>query len=83
MDLKKEIKKELENKNKYRNVLLVCGWCKYEFTAILYKDKREERNILICPKCSHILSSSIKESTGNVVGRKHFHKEYKNGDTAI
>lgn len=78
-----DLQKDIEKLKKYKNVLLTCGWCGYQFTANLFMNKDGERNKVICPHCSQILSSSHKESTGNVVGRKHTHIEYKNGDIAI
>ncbi len=59
---------------------LICGWCKKEFEATITKDKFEERSILIYPHCGRRLPSSKIESTGNLVGRKHIHTEWKKGD---
>ena len=59
---------------------LICGWCKEEFEATIYKSESGDRNILICPHCSARLPSSRKESTGSLVGTQHIHTEWKNGD---
>ena len=64
-------------------VLIKCGWCEHEFNRTIYIDKFEERIILMCPKCHHQLASSKKIPTGQLVGRKHIHEEYQDGDTAI
>ena len=61
----------------------ICGWCRSEFKYKIYKDKQDDRNLLICSNCNHLLPSSKKESTGNLVGRKHIHIEWKNGDVII
>lgn len=63
-------------------VWIKCGWCHKEFDANVYVDKRGDRIILKCPHCSRTLPSSKKVSTGQVVGKKHYHDEYVNGDTA-
>ena len=67
---------------------LICGWCRKEFHAKITRAKAggtkdaSERSKLFCPHCWRNLPSSKIESTGNVVGRKHFHKDYKDGDVA-
>jgi len=39
---------------------------------------------VICGWCGERLLPSLKkELTGNLVGRKHIHRDYKNGDIAI
>ena len=68
-------------KLKSRTIGLTCGWCKGYFAAIITKDKTDDaRSILNCPHCSRTLPSSKKESTGSLVGRKHIHIDWKNGD---
>lgn len=59
---------------------IICGWCGEEFKENILKNKDGERNVLICPNCNRLLPSSKKESTKNLVGRKHIHVEYKDGD---
>ena len=54
-----------------------CSWCAHEFETILGRTQDGDRGKLICPKCWRTLPSSIKESTGNVTGRKHIHREHK------
>ena len=60
---------------------LICGWCRKEFYADTRKGKNDEAFPPIV-HCGHILPASKKESTGNLVGRKHIHIPYKNGDIA-
>lgn len=59
---------------------LICGWCREGFEMRLYKDKHDERNLIVCPNCGRLLPSSRKEPTGNLVGRKHLHVEWRDGD---
>jgi hypothetical protein len=59
---------------------LICGWCGLEFEINIFKDKFGERNIVVCPNCNATLPSSRKELTGQVVGRKHIHTDWKAGD---
>lgn len=66
-------------------VLVICGWCRKEFDAIVTHSKHSGkgnsgRSILQCLNCGRVVNSSIKESTGNIVGRKHIHRELKYGD---
>ena len=61
---------------------IICGWCRKEFTANITKDKEGDRNFLTCSNCGRLLPSSKKESTESLVGRKHIHIEYKDGDVA-
>jgi len=61
-------------------VMVKCGWCSEEFDANVKKAKTGERVPLKCPHCTRIVSSSIKESTGKIVGRKHVHRDLKAGD---
>ena len=68
---------------------LICGWCKESFEATIdncpkaNNEVNQGRNILICTKCGQRLPSSNKILTGELVGRKHRHKEWKNGDIVI
>lgn len=59
---------------------LICGWCNKGFEAIISIDKHNDRNLLNCPHCGRLLPSSKRESTGELSGRKHFHREWKDGD---
>ncbi len=60
---------------------LTCGWCYEGFDATLgVGEKTRERHLLICPYCARLLPCSKKVSTGDLVGQKHFHTEWKNGD---
>lgn len=63
-------------------VKVICGWCKEEFDAMVYrgKDGTGDRNPLFCPNCGNTVNSSIKEPTGEVVGRKHIHRELRKGN---
>jgi len=61
-------------------VKVKCGWCLEEFYAVVTKANTGERNHLKCPHCLRTVNSSIKESTENMVGRKHIHRELKTGD---
>ena len=57
-----------------------CGWCQEYFYADETKNKDGNYKILICKNCGARVNSSIKEPTGNVVGRKHTHRDLKDGD---
>ena len=65
---------------------LICGGCRKDFEATISKNSKANneintgRNILICTKCGRTLPSSKKEPTGEVVGRQHTHREWKDGD---
>lgn len=67
---------------------LICGWCDREFQAKITtaraggRKDASERSKLFCPHCKKALPSSRKEFTGNVVGRKHTHTDYRDGDRA-
>lgn len=61
---------------------LICSWCHKEFTANVTKDEDGERGYLTCSNCGRLLPSSKIESTESLVGRKHFHSEFKEGDIA-
>jgi transcription elongation factor Elf1 len=61
----------------------ICGWCRNSFKEKITKDKYDDRSLLICPNCGHLLPSSRKESTGKLESRKHIHIEWKNGDVII
>jgi hypothetical protein len=54
-----------------------CSWCSHSFDKTIYKTDEGERNPLVCPHCQRTLPASIKIKTGNVVGTKHIHKDYK------
>lgn len=58
---------------------LICGWCRKEFN-IKIKGKDGERGIVVCPNCVRLLPSSRRTSTGEFVGAKHMHEEWKDGD---
>ena len=58
---------------------LICGWCGKEFHA---KTRQATHGFPVIIHCGHILPASKKESTGKIVGRKHIHIEYKDGDVA-
>lgn len=60
---------------------LICGWCGKEFYANTKKGKKDIAFPVII-HCGHILPASKIEYTGNIVGRKHYHTPYKNGDIA-
>lgn len=59
---------------------VICGWCYKPFMADQTKDRLDEYRILRCAHCGRQVNSSIKESTGNIVGRKHIHRDLKDGD---
>jgi len=67
---------------------LYCGWCGNGFEARITRSKASgtkssaDRSKLFCPHCRKLLPSSKKESTGNIIGRKHIHTDYKDGDVA-
>ncbi len=65
------------------DTLLICGWCKNEFKTKIFKNEDEERTLLQCPHCGRLLPSSKKILTGNLVGAKHIHIEWKDGDVVI
>ena len=64
---------------------LTCEWCGFtdNCSIIYYRDvnpgtNRFKRhgvaNQCRCKKCFRFIPNSIKEPTGNLVGRKHIHK---------
>ena len=57
-------------------ISLKCIWCKEIFEFQVQKGKYG-RGIIICPHCTRINPSSIKELIENPVNKKHIHKEYK------
>lgn len=64
-------------------VQIKCGWCGEEFDVNVTIGRISGcRSLVKCPKCCNLLPSSRKIPTGNVVGRKHIHWEYEEGDTA-
>ena len=60
---------------------LICGWCKKEFSQDTSKGEYGFP-VLTYSHCCRRLPSSKKEDTGSMVGRKHIHIPYKNGDIA-
>lgn len=60
-------------------VNVVCGWCKKEFETGNQKIK-DDYPVRSCPFCGRTVNASRKESTGNIVGRKHIHSNSKEGD---
>lgn len=66
-------------------VLVICGWCQKEFDAKVTHSKHSGkgnsgRSVLSCSNCGRVVKSSIKEETGELVGRKHTHRELKYRD---
>ncbi len=59
---------------------ITCGWCRREFIADTSKYKDHGFPVLVCRHCGRLLPASKKISTGNVVGQKHIHIPYKDGD---
>ncbi len=59
--------------------MLICGKCKEEFRCIT-KGRKHGYGMITCPHCGKIYACSKKEYTGNLVGRKHIHIQYKDGD---
>lgn len=59
---------------------IICGWCREEFEADTSAYKTYGFPTIICPGCGRLLPASKKEFTGNVVGLKHIHTPYKDGD---
>jgi hypothetical protein len=62
---------------------LICGWCRKTFEKELIKAKTGERVPLVCPNCARTLPGSKKEPTENLVGRKHIHRDWKEGDIVL
>ena len=58
----------------------MCGWYLKKFDAVVTKTEAGERNPLRCSNCFKIVRSSVKESTGNIAGKKHIHRELIKGD---
>ncbi|HDZ60200.1 MAG TPA: hypothetical protein ENH46_00680 [Candidatus Pacearchaeota archaeon] len=58
---------------------LICGWCYKEFDKKITAGKSGDRDIIICPHCGRTLPSSKKQLEEDS-GRKHTHKEWKDGD---
>jgi len=58
----------------------ICGICRNEIIILVTFANSGERNPLICPICYSTLPSSKKELLDNVVGAKHIHTEWKDGD---
>ena len=71
---------DIREKFKGKGTRLICGWCRKEFYADTEKGKSGAFPVIV--HCGHILPASKKESTGNIVGRKHIHIPYKDGDIA-
>lgn len=58
-----------------------CGWCgKYFMTENERNPKIESYGTRICPHCGRLVNASKKESTENMVGKKHVHSPSKTGD---
>jgi len=59
-------------------VWIKCKWCEHEFDRLIIARTKSEvtRNQVKCPKCFRMIPSSIKISTGNVIGAKHYHEDY-------
>lgn len=63
------------------NIKVICGWCRKEFETDNAKNPRTgSYGTKICPHCGREVSSSKKEMTGNLVGKKHVHFPLKQGD---
>lgn len=60
-------------------VKVQCGWCRKYFIIKDLKGKHGYET-LVCCFCGRTVNSSIKESTGKSVGRKHVHRDLKDGD---
>lgn len=60
-------------------VKVKCGFCGKYFETDNNKVK-DDYPIRSCPHCGRTVSASRKESTGNIVGRKHIHRDSKEGD---
>ncbi len=74
MDIKEKILK-------LKGTRLICGWCRKEFYTDTKRNK-ETGTFIPIVHCGRILPASKIEFTGNVVGVKHHHTEYKDGDVA-
>ena len=62
--------------------LLICGHCNNKFQFNTQKGEYRYTPI-VCPNCGRTFPGSKKELTGNLVGKKHVHTQYKNGDILI
>ncbi len=62
-------------------VKVKCPWC-LELTEIDSSKGPYGYGSSFCSKCGRSIPSSKKESTGNVIGKKHIHRSYKRGETA-
>ena len=60
-------------------VKVQCGWCR-EWMRVENSSSKYGYKCLTCDHCGRIVNSSKKESTGNIVGRKHIHRDLKYGD---
>lgn len=60
-------------------VSVKCGWCGNAFETENQKIK-EDYPVRICLHCGRVVSGSKKESTGKVIGRKHSHRDSRNGE---
>lgn len=63
-------------------VNIICGWCRGSFYRDVSRNKDGKHYLITCPHCARLLPASKKVSTGNFVGRKHIHEDYRNGDIA-
>ena len=55
----------------------VCDWCNYEFEQeVEYKlgsKKYAHSTKVVCPNCGRTIQTWKRESTGELVGKKHIH----------
>ena len=58
---------------------LICGYCDKEFEFDTTGGRHGYKQVR-CPTCGRTFPGSKKEMTENVVGKKHIHTPYKNGD---
>ena len=58
---------------------VICGWCRKPVELESEKGKHGY-GVKQCPNCCRVVNSSIKESTGQFVGKKHFHRDIRKGD---
>ncbi len=60
-------------------VIVKCGWCRENFEVLGTRGKHGYK-VLTCSNCGRTVNSSIKEPIENIVGRKHIHRDLKDGD---
>ena len=61
-------------------IKIFCGWCRKVFELDNSTNKDNEYPIRVCSNCGRLVNASIKELTGNLVGRKHTHFNSKYND---